>query len=133
MKDSFANLARGTLVYGLGKIAALLDLLVTSACAIFALGPLLMVTLLHAWNRSRGARYLDVPYEWGRVGGCVAVTALLALPYTWPRELPLTAELALGAAGALAALSLAWLALGPSERRAVRGFLSDQRRGGAGG
>jgi len=88
-----------------------------------ALGPLLMVVLLHAWNRSRGVRYLDVPYEWGRVGGCVAVAALLALPYMWPRALPFAAELALGAAGALAALALAWWALGPSERRAVRGFL----------
>jgi O-antigen/teichoic acid export membrane protein len=113
------------LTVGAGLVLIPLFGLIGAASAL-ALGPLLLAALLHGWNRRRGERYLQIPYEWGRMARFAALAAALALPFTWARSLPLAAECALATAAGLAGIAVTWLALSPAERRAVQGYL---RRG----
>ena len=84
---------------------------------------LALVSLQFAWNRWRG--YLDVRYEWDRLGRF----GLLYIGYMgltwWDRHLSLLAEVALSSGAAAGLLWLVYLQLRESERQAMWSFARD--------
>jgi O-antigen/teichoic acid export membrane protein len=90
------------------------------AAIALAAGALILAALQHAWNRYR--RYLDIHFEWSRLGSFAVVFVLYVVLTLWnPGWTPLGLALFLGI---LACLLPAWLylLLSPEERRALRGL-----------
>ncbi len=90
------------------------------AAIALAIGALVLAALQHAWNRYR--RYLDIQFEWSRLGGFAVVFVLYVLLTLWnPGWTPLGLVLFLGI---LTGLLPAWLylLLSPEERGALRGL-----------
>jgi hypothetical protein len=59
-----------------------------------ALGFAIMVVLQYVWNRWRD--YLDVPYEWRRIGTIAVVYLLVAGFFLVERDWPIPIELVVG-------------------------------------
>jgi len=76
--------------------------------------------LQHGWNVARRKAYLQVHYEWQRVGLVLLVYGALAALTLWPRNIPVSAELLFGSAVSALAILCAFVLLTPREREAVR-------------
>lgn len=72
--------------------------------------------LLWAWVRARPGRYLQVSYDWARIGAYWVGFVVLASLFALPRDFTRATELALSGIGILASFVLAVVALPRTER-----------------
>ncbi len=110
---------------------ALIPLLgIVGAGVSLVLGTLLMILLMHAWNRRRGSVYLDIAYEWNRILayslGYVACAGLMSVRRTFT----VAQELGLSAVVAVALVLGVYSLLNEPERKALGRYLTTAGQGG---
>lgn len=93
-----------------------------------ALGFGIMVVLQHAWNRWRG--YLDVPYEWRRIGTLAIVYTLVAGFFLVERNWPVSTELVVGTITSAAVAVGSFGFLSQRERSEVFGLIRGRLQAG---
>lgn len=110
----------------------------TATAIVLACGGVLLAVLQFFWNLSRRRNYLDISFEWGRLGSIALVFTMVAGVFSIPRSFQVILEVVIGALGVGLVLVLVWMLMTGQERRMVKsgilvrkplGFKGDSSKG----